>query len=189
MNPIDRIIERFAARFGNKSLEIERFIRFSIVGIIGAVVDFTTLNILQSTVLIPVDPNHNLKIAIATGIAFCAAVLSNFLWNRYWTYPDSRSKSFRRQLAMFYSVNTAALVFRLIFVSVTFTFFAHLGEDVFISLGLAESLSEEQEHRLGTNIAQFLAVGAAMFWNFGVNRLWTYNDVSSQTQPSTIDDA
>lgn len=177
-NLLDRTIVRVAAKFGAHAQEVERFIRFSIVGIIGAVVDFTTLNLLQSTMLVPIDPHHNLKIAIATGISFCAAVFSNFIWNRYWTYPDSRSKSFRRQLAMFYSVNVAALFFRLIFVSLSFNFFSHLGEDALIQLDLVESLSEEAQHQLGTNIAQALAVGVAMFWNFAINRLWTYSDVS-----------
>lgn len=81
---------------------------------------------------------------------------------------------------MFYGVNTAALGFRLVFVSLTFIFFAELGEDALIALGIVEDhLSEEGLHQLGTNISQALAVGLAMFWNFGVNRLWTYNDVSS----------
>ncbi|MFP4322403.1 MAG: GtrA family protein [Anaerolineales bacterium] len=179
-NIVDRFIERFAAHFGDKAKEVERFIRFSIVGALGAVVDFSTLNILQSSLLPPVDPYHNLKIATATGIAFCAAVMSNFIWNRYWTYPDSRSKSLRRQLVMFYSVNTAALFFRLIFVSATFLLFADLGEGILLSLGILDTaLGIQSYNQLGTNIAQAIAVVLAMFWNFAVNRLWTYNDVSS----------
>jgi len=181
LNILDRTIARLSAPFGKQAKEVERFIKFFIVGLIGACVDFSTLNALQSTVLVPVDPNHNLKIAIATGISFCAAVLSNFLWNRYWTYPDSRSKSWRRQLLMFYSVNTAALLFRLVFVSITFNFFARLGERTLINLNVVESLSVDALHQLGTNIAQALAVVISMFWNFGINRLWTYNDVPSTT--------
>lgn len=177
-NIIDRTILRVSGQFGDKSKEVERFIKFFIVGIMGAVVDFTTLNLLQVTLLVPVDPNHNLKISVATGIAFCAAVMSNFFWNRYWTYPDSRSRSLRRQLVMFYGVNTTALVFRLIFVGLTFNFFSNFGEKLFIDLGVVESLNIEQQHQLGTNIAQILAVILAMFWNFTINRYWTYNDVS-----------
>jgi putative flippase GtrA len=177
-NPVDRTIIRVSSRFGTKSKEVERFIRFFLVGIVGAIVDFTTLNVLQSTVLPPIDPYHNVKITIATAISFCAAVLSNFFWNRYWTYPDSRSKSLRRQLVIFYGVNTAALFFRAIFVGLTFHYFATVGEDAFIRLGLAQDLSIEKVNQLGTNIAQALAVMLGMFWNFTINRLWTYNDVS-----------
>lgn len=176
-NPIDRTISRISAFFGHHAKEVERFIRFFLVGIIGAVVDFTTLNVLQLTILPPIDPHHNIKIAIATGISFCAAVLSNFFWNRYWTYPDSRSRSLRRQLVIFYGVNAAALFFRLIFVSLSFSFFAALGKDFILEADLAQSLTTEQVHQIGTNIAQALAVALAMIWNFTVNRMWTYNDV------------
>ncbi len=177
-NIVDRLILQVAVKFGQHSKEVERFIKFFIVGLLGAVVDFSTLNILQSSVLVPIDPNHNLKISVATGIAFCAAVMSNFFWNRYWTYPDSRSRSLRRQLVMFYSVNTTALVFRLVFVGLTFNFFSELGRSLVLDMGIADTLSEEISHQIGTNIAQAIAVVLAMFWNFGINRLWTYNDVA-----------
>jgi putative flippase GtrA len=32
--------------------------------------------------------------------------------------------------------------------------------------------------RIGKNMALILAVVVVMFWNFFVNRYWTYNDVS-----------
>jgi len=181
-NIVDRIILRASALFGSNSKEAERFIKFFVVGIIGAIVDFSTLNILQTTVLVPAEPNQRLKIAIATGIAFSAAVFSNFIWNRYWTYPDSRSKGIFSQLFIFYGINSAALVFRLIFVSFTFHFFGELGEQIITELGLADSMSSEAVSQLGTNISGALAVITAMFWNFGVNRLWTYNDVSHDGQ-------
>jgi putative flippase GtrA len=187
-NMVDRAIVRIAERFGGGySKEVERFIKFTIVGVIGAIVDFTTLNVLQTTILVPIDPYQGSKIALATGAGFCAAVFSNFIWNRYWTYPDSRAKKWYRQLLMFYSVNTAALFFRLVFVSLTFHFFAHLGEDTLLKLGVIDTISGEEQTQLGTNIAQALAVGVAMFWNFFVNRFLTYNDVSSNQLPPTDD--
>lgn len=177
-NPIDKGITRFAALFGSRAKEVDRFVKFFIVGLIGATVDFSTLNILQRSILVPIDPHHNLKIALATGISFAAAVMSNFFWNRYWTYPDSRSRSLRRQLAMFYGVNTTALLFRLAFVGITFNFFAGAGESFLNGVGLlSEPLSIKAQHQLGTNISQALAVMMSMFWNFTANRLWTYNDV------------
>ena len=178
-NPIDRMILYISSYFGSHAREVERFIKFFIVGIIGFFVDFTTLNILQNSILVPIEPSQNLKISLATGIAFCAAVLSNFFWNRYWTYPDSRSKSVRRQLVMFYGVNTATLLFRLLFVGLSFKFFGEIGENLLTEVGVIEALDTEDFNQLGTNIAQALAVILGMFWNFTINRLWTYNDVSS----------
>ena len=46
-----------------------------------------------------------LPIVLANTCSFSAAVVSNFTWNRYWTYPDSRSKPIRTQLLQFIIVN------------------------------------------------------------------------------------
>ena len=61
-------------------LERGRFLRFITVGMIGAVVDFSVMNLLS----------HSFKISlvVAGSISFVCAVISNFIWNRYWTYPD-----------------------------------------------------------------------------------------------------
>ena len=96
INILDRLILVIANRFGDKSKEVERFLKFAIVGGFGAVVDFATLNILQLTILPPSGANEGLHVALATGVAFTVAVISNFIWNRYWTFPDSRSRSIRR---------------------------------------------------------------------------------------------
>ncbi|HHH81822.1 MAG TPA: hypothetical protein ENL35_02400 [Chloroflexi bacterium] len=39
-------------------------------------------------------------------------------------------------------------------------------------------LSGLQPTWLGRNLALALAVIVVLFWNFGVNRVWTYSDVS-----------
>src|SRR5258708_4148907 len=89
VNPINGLILAIAARFGTKSKEVERFLKFAVVGTIGAVLDFGILYILQATIL---PPHTTLNVVIATTISFLTAVCSNFIWNRYWTYPDSRSR-------------------------------------------------------------------------------------------------
>jgi putative flippase GtrA len=66
-------------------------LRFAVVGAIGAVVDFGTFNLV----------NH-LPHARRVGQRFSfAAVMSNFLWNRFWTYPDSRSKKVPGKLPVY----------------------------------------------------------------------------------------
>ena len=79
--------------------EITRFLKFSVVGTIGAIVDFSILNLLRGVLGWP--------LALANTISFTCAVLSNFLWNRFWTYPDSRSKPLGSQLFTFFVVNLA----------------------------------------------------------------------------------
>jgi len=52
---------------------------------------------------------------IAGTISFIAAITSNFIWNRYWTYPDSRSKPVPHQLAQFVVINVMGLGIRVRF--------------------------------------------------------------------------
>src|SRR5574341_315025 len=136
LNPIDQLIVWISGFFFHRSKEVERFLKFSVVGTFGALVDFGTLNLLQSYVLIPVQPNQNIKVKLASGIAFCAAVISNFIWNRCWTYPDSRSRSVRRQLTIFFFLNGIGLIFRVLFVSNTFHALGKIGTDLLTSLSL-----------------------------------------------------
>ena len=54
--------------------ERTRFLRFAVVGIIGAVVDFGTFNLLSSVV--------GLGAVVSSVFSFIAAIISNFTWNR-----------------------------------------------------------------------------------------------------------
>lgn len=162
-----------AGRFGMKPKEVERFLKFAFVGLMGAVVDFGVFNVLRWIFLQLISSEEMVTWAItgAQTISFGAAIASNFLWNRYWTYPDSRSKSFRRQLAQFTLVNTLGIVIRAPFVWATHDWLGDLIE-------AATHLDVEIARALGDNASVALAVGIVMFWNFFVNRYWTYNDVS-----------
>ena len=102
-------------------------------------------------------------------ISFLAAILSNFMWNRYWTYPDSRDKSPRRQFAMFFVVSLVGIIIRLPII----TFLHGPLTQLF---ALVPSL-EPFAVLLGDNAALAVAVVVVMFWNFFANRYWTYNDV------------
>jgi putative flippase GtrA len=77
--------------------ERRRFLKFAMVGVIGAIVDFGVFNLLAGVFLIPA--------VWASICSFVAAVVSNFIWNRYWTYPDSRNKPVPKQMAQFGVVN------------------------------------------------------------------------------------
>ena len=173
--PLDGIIQTLAIRFGgNKSVEVERFIKFAVVGLIGAIVDFGTLNVLQSTVL---PPESTLNVAVAATIAFIAAVMSNFFWNRFWTYPDSRSRSVRRQLAQFGLVSLVGWMARTIWISAAYVWVGALAVSVvnFFNPGFEPTVI--LTNRIGANVAQLIAIFVVMIWNFVINRLWTYNDV------------
>jgi putative flippase GtrA len=147
--------------------EIARFLKFSVVGTVGAVVDFGTLYLLHAVL--------GLNIVLANTISFTAAVLSNFLWNRYWTYPDSRSKPVRTQLLQFFVVNALGWGIN--------TGILVLLRDPSVSLvgiittDLEWPITSDQVYRIGYNLAKVLATAVVLFWNFFINRFWTYSDV------------
>jgi putative flippase GtrA len=182
-------VANMAGHAGVPVLEAKRFIKFAVVGVIGFVVDFGVFNLLLGPfglIMAPAAPLHQWLVSLGLtpahvitlvpafpgAISFIMAILSNFLWNRYWTYPDSRSKSFRRQFAQFWVVSVTGILIRVPIL--TFTHRAFTDMVVFAAPDL-ESLSV----RLGKNLALVLSVLVVMFWNFFVNRYWTYNDVES----------
>lgn len=147
--------------------EVTRFLKFAVVGTIGAMVDFGMLYLLHVVVGWP--------LALSNTISFTCAVISNFIWNRFWTYPDSRSKPISAQLVQFFVVNIAGWAINtgiLLALNKPLTAFA---------LTLPVVATEATAHKLGYNGAKVFATGVVMFWNFFVNRFWTYNDVTSET--------
>lgn len=140
------------------SKETRRFVKFAVVGALGSVTDFTILNLLIELARFPS--------LMANGVGFCAAVLQNFLLNRWWTYPESRVHSTRRQMAMFALVSLAGLGINL----VVFRFFDELlrpyWTDWLSSVDLGFTVSY--------NAAKLIAIGVVLFWNFVANRLWTF---------------
>jgi putative flippase GtrA len=142
--------------------EQTRFFRFAIVGAIGALVDFSIFNLLA--VIFPEGKN-----LVFQSISFTVAVISNFLWNRYWTYPDSRSKHITRQLTQFFVVNTIGLIIR--------TFIYSGFEFLFLKLFTTMTSIPLTPEVISKNFALAGAIGIVMIWNFFINRIWTYNDV------------
>ena len=153
--------------------ELTRFMKFSVVGVIGAIVDFGTFNLLNSIL--------GLRSLIASVLSFIAAVTSNFIWNRFWTYPDSRSKPVRQQALQFAVVNTIGLFIRTPVFALAETPMIRVTERLlhFLSPSIyAQNTSQIQlDHVIiGRNLALAVAVIVVLFWNFGVNRIWTYSD-------------
>lgn len=146
----------------NNAKERERFLKFAVVGAIGALIDFGVMNLLTQTA--------GMSLVAAGTISFTCAVLSNFLWNRYWTYPESRSRAVAHQLAMFFVVNLAGIGIRIPIL--------HFVEPPLLRLLAPFKLRAPFTAELiAKNATLALAVGIVMLWNFFVNRYWTYNDV------------
>jgi putative flippase GtrA len=155
--------------------ELIRFLKFSVVGTIGAVVDFGTFNMLTSVI--------RLQSLISSVLSFTAAIISNFIWNRFWTYPDSRSKTIRQQAIQFGLVNVVGLGIRTPIFAFSEGYLIRLAERLLPILPPSlppapTSIFPIEAVVLGRNMALALAVIVVLFWNFLINRLWTYSDVS-----------
>jgi len=143
--------------------ERTRFLRFLMVGVIGAIVDFGIANLLIRI--------FHVQYVAAGATSFICAIISNFIWNRIWTYPDSRSKPIWQQLFQFALVNATGLLIRLPilrFVEPPLTKLFKLLPEKFLVL---------PADALGQNATLAIAVIIVLFWNFFVNRYWTYSDV------------
>lgn len=138
-----------------------RFAKFLIVGGLGFIVDATTLFVFTSLLSFP-D-------LIAQAFSFTAAIISNFSWNRYWTYPDSRSKPIGRQLTQFTLVNLAGLAIRTVVFALVL--------EPYRRLAGAQGLVPVSPAVMARYMALATAVMVVLLWNFFVNRYWTYNDV------------
>jgi len=145
-----------------QSRETSRFLRFAMVGVLGAVVDFGVFNLLTS--------GFHLPAVISSVISFLMAVISNFLWNRYWTYPDSRSKPVPRQMAQFTLVSLMGLAIR----TPLFAWMEPQLIGVITRLALRLPLSPTF---WGHNLGLMIAILVVMMWNFFANRYWTYADI------------
>ena len=145
--------------------ERRRFFRFAIVGTMGAAVDFTVFNLMIHLV--------DMRPVWANVVSFSVAVVSNFIWNRFWTYPESRTKRIRFQLAQFFVVNLVGVLIRTpIFAFLEFRF-VNWANEFFAWLPMDADF-------IGHNAALGVAMIIVLFWNFFINRYWTYSDVSKK---------
>ncbi len=136
----------------NNQGELTRFLKFAVVGAIGSAIDFGVLNLL---VLLFGWPKGNANL-----VSVSCAIVSNFLWNRYWTFPESRERSFHTQLGQYALVNLIGLA---------------INQVVFLT---TDTLWFEPTFgTLGYNLAKATAILIVLFWNFFVNRRWTYKNI------------
>ena len=142
--------------------ERTRFIKFAVVGAIGSVIDIGVMNLMTQVFRLP--------LVIGGSISFVCAVVNNFLGNRYWTYPDSRSRRIRHQFGMFFLVNAVGIAIRI-------PILKYVEPPLIVFFESMRNFSLEVADALAKNATLLIAIGVVMLWNFFANRYWTYNDV------------
>ena len=157
---------RLVALARNNCKEITRFLKFATVGAVGTVVDFGVLNLLIQLA--------GLSKIWANTCSFTAAVISNFVWNRLWTFPESRELPLLSQLSQFALVNVVGLAInQAIFLGLDRFVLGEPGMLAAPMSSLASGLGIAH-FTLAYNLAKAIAIMIVLFWNFGANRLWTY---------------
>ena len=93
---------RRLARFWAGSAQMQRWIAFNLVGVLGILIQLSTLAALTGWL--------GLHYLFATGLAVEAAVLHNFVWHESWTWSDRArgdKKGLWRRLVRFHFANGA----------------------------------------------------------------------------------
>jgi putative flippase GtrA len=147
-----RIIKRASSVTGLSPKEITRFLKFAIVGAIGMVVDLAVLTFSKEVL--------GFSLPVSVGLGFTVAVVSNFTWNRLWTFPESRDRPVATQMGQFAFINLIGL-----------------GLNELIVLGLHPLFSKVLEDPPAYLAAKVIAIGVVLFWNYGANRIWTYRGI------------
>jgi putative flippase GtrA len=169
-------MQRFTGKEGR------RFARFLVVGAIGFVIDFGVSNLAHAFgfgawVATRIVPAFSQPLAaflaqnpeiIEQSLSLSIAVTSNFFWNYFWIYPEARGANQTDKIIKFVIVSVAGLLVGVPVTTVALLFW----RGVVAALGLTSI-----GLNLAGNLAQITRVGILLFWNFFVNRYWTYRDV------------
>lgn len=143
--------------------EKKRFFKFALVGISGTLIDVGLFNLFNQ--------GFGISANYAKAYSFSLAVFNNFLWNRLWTFPESKSLPFVKQFAQYLIVSVIGLLIN-IFIFATsdpplIQFFdATLPADFILNSTV-----------IGHNVAVAIATVFVLFWNYFANRFWTFRNI------------
>lgn len=130
---------------------VRQLVKFAIVGTSSTIVNFAMLNVM----LIALHQNKYLAVTVA----FLVSVVNGYIWNKRWTFRGAPVKAVHAQFTQFLLVNLVSWGLDLLFVRLISV---PLENDLHVSMVKA------------TNLAQLVATGVLVFWNFFANRLWTF---------------
>jgi putative flippase GtrA len=132
-----------------QSKEMTRFIRFSIVGLLGTLLDFSILTLLKLA---------GLPTLLANTFSFSVGLLNNFSLNRLWTFADVENTNWRKQFLQYATVSLIGLTINnilLLSLENIFSAFLHQSDWAFLP-------------------AKGIATGVVVFWNYFANKTWAF---------------
>ena len=165
------MISKLVTLAKDKRQELVRFGKFCVVGVIGTAIDFGLLNLLYNVL--------GLHQVLSNVISVSVATVNNYLWSRFWVYPETRHQGGGRKFVQFIIVSLIALGLNTGILWITDLWF--LGEAGLLA-GMVAPIAQwiGTEHSvLSSNGAKVIATGIVLFWNFFANRMWTFRDVAT----------
>ena len=157
--------------------DLVRFLKFCVVGVIGTVIDFGIFNLLHNVL--------GWNRILSNTLSVTAAIVNNYLWNLFWVYPETRGRQNTKKFLQFVvvSISAWALNTGILWSSERWLF----GINGLFSgvVGRAAQMLDTEHEVLSSNAAKVLATGIVLFWNFFVNRLWTFRDIDADKPAAT----
>lgn len=165
VNYTKKLIGNLPVRYQNIA---KQFVKFGVVGAIGAIVDFGTYNLISRgfgwdkvfTIL-------GYQVIGANLISVFLAIVSNFILNKYWTFRD-KSEKVAQQWTQYFILNFITFILNQIITS----FFA-------FHVAIIAAIFGSQKD----NIAKVLAIGIILFLNFAGSKLLVFRKAEEE-QPA-----
>ena len=141
-----------------------RFAKFALVGISGTLIDFFFLNLFIQRFGIAQNS--------AKAFSFSIAVFNNFLWNRLWTYPESRNLQIIKQFSQYLIVSIVGLL-------INISIFAIADQSLIrVFNGLSPNILPFSPSIVSYNTSAAIATIVVLFWNYFANRFWTFRSIN-----------
>ena len=145
------LIDKISEMPGISLLLRYRFVKFSIVGFSGMIINLVALYLSQEVLFKNIDPEV-LRLNLSLGLAIFFATVNNYLWNRKWTWLDRKGKT-------------------------KYGFFPQMGQ-YFIACGLAIGLQFAFTLLLAQFMnylfANIISIVLAAVLNYLLNDIWTF---------------
>ena len=161
----------------SRRAEVTRFLKFCVVGTLGTAVDFGFFNLFHN--LLGFHP------VLANTLSITAAIVNNYMFSRFWVYPETRHRQGGRKFAQFVVVSLIAWALNTgILWSTEQWVFGEAGLLAPIVRPAAQALNVAHGV-LSSNLAKAIATGMVLFWNFFANRYWTFRDVDQVSRAAS----
>ena len=139
---------------------VRQLIKFGLVG-----ASSTAINLAVLYLMLTLLHGHRY---VSTSLAFLVSVVNGYYWNKRWTFKDAPAKAVSTQFTQFALVNLVGLGLDLLIIRLASVPFEH-------QLRLLEAAwPADKVERFAVIAAQLLATAVIVFWNFFVNRFWTF---------------